>query len=204
MTRWYQEKKHEHFYKEAKKRGYRARSAFKLKQIHKRYHIFSSGDLVIDLGAAPGGWSQVASEIIGEKGTIIAIDLLKIKPLPNIITIQSDLTQPETLEKIQSHMPFPKANVVLSDLSPDISGNYSVDQARSAWLSTQAFEIAIKLLQNDGIFVCKIFEGEDTQEVISNIKHSFYIVKKFSPSASRKSSSEIYIIAKTLKKVNNL
>jgi 23S rRNA (uridine2552-2'-O)-methyltransferase len=89
-------------------------------------------------------------------------------------------------------------------MSPDISGNYSVDQARSAWLSTQAFEIAIKLLQNDGIFVCKIFEGEDTQEVISNIKHSFYIVKKFSPRASRKSSSEIYIIAKTLKKVNNL
>ena len=204
MTRWYQEKKHEHFYKEAKKRGYRARSAFKLKQIHKRYHIFSPGDLVIDLGAAPGGWSQVASEIIGEKGTIIAIDLLKIKPLPNIITIQSDLTQPETIKKIQSHMPYPKANVILSDMSPDISGNYSVDQARSAWLSTQAFKIAIKFLQKDGTFVCKIFEGEDTQEVISNIKHSFYIVKKFSPRASRKSSSEIYIIAKTLKKVNNL
>lgn len=204
MTRWYQEKKHEHFYKEAKKRGYRARSAFKLKQIHKRYHIFSPGDLVIDLGAAPGGWSQVASEIIGGKGIIIAIDLLKIKPLPNIITIQSDLTKPETLEKIRSLMPFSKANVVLSDMSPDISGHYSIDQARSAWLSTQAFEIAIKLLHNDGIFVCKIFEGEDTQEVLSNIKHSFYIVKKFSPRASRKSSSEIYIIAKTLKKVNNL
>jgi len=204
MTRWYQEKKHEHFYKEAKKRGYRARSAFKLKQIHKRFQIFSQGDFVIDLGAAPGGWSQVASEYIGKTGKTIAIDLLRIKPLPNIITIQGDIAEPDTLAKIKKHMSSQKADVVLSDMSPNISGNYSMDQARSAWLCTKAYTIAEILLQTDGIFVCKIFEGENTQNVLSNIKHRFYIVKKFSPGASRKSSSEIYIIAKTLKKDNNL
>jgi 23S rRNA (uridine2552-2'-O)-methyltransferase len=200
MTRWYQEKKREHFYKEAKKRGYRARSAFKLKQINKRYQIFSDGDIVIDLGAAPGGWSQIASEYIGETGKIIAIDLLKIKPLPNVITIQGDITNPEIFEQILDNMIGLKANVVLSDMSPDISGNYSIDQARSAWLCIQAHKLVKKILHPDGIFVFKIFEGNDTQNVLSIIKHSFYIVKKFSPSASRKSSSEIYIIAKTLKK----
>jgi 23S rRNA (uridine2552-2'-O)-methyltransferase len=203
MTRWYQEKKQEHYYKEAKKQGYRARSAFKLKQIHKKFQIFSPGDLVIDLGAAPGGWSQVASEYIGENGTIIAVDLLKMKTAKNISTIKADITKPETLSVIIKHLPKPYADVVLSDMAPDITGNYSVDQARSAWLSTQAYLIAEKLLKDDGVFVCKIFEGEDTQEVIDNIKHRFYIAKKFSPRASRKSSSEIYIIAKTLKKGNN-
>lgn len=204
MTRWYQEKKREHFYKEAKKKGYRARSAYKLLQINKKYQIFSKGDFVIDLGAAPGGWSQVALEKVGETGAVIAIDLLKINPMPPLIRIQGDLTKDETLNQIQRFMPSSAANVVLSDMSPDISGNYSVDQARSAWLCTKAYAIAEQFLHHDGIFVCKIFEGEDTQEVISNIRHRFYIVKKFSPSASRKSSSEIYIIAKTLKKADNL
>ena len=124
--------------------------------------------------------------------------------MANLVTIQGDLTEPETVTQIQNLMPTSKADVVLSDMSPDISGNYSVDQARSAWLCTKAYTIAENLLHSDGIFVCKIFEGEDTREVISNIRHRFYIVKKFSPSASRKSSSEIYIIAKTLKNGNNL
>jgi 23S rRNA (uridine2552-2'-O)-methyltransferase len=204
MTHWYQEKKREHFYQEAKRKGYRARSAFKLKQIHNRFNIFSIGDIVIDLGAAPGGWSQVATEYIGEQGLVISIDLQKIKPIPNVITIQGDMLESSTLHAIKKQLPTQKVNVVLSDMSPDISGNYSIDQARSAWLCTNAYSVAEQLLHPDGIFVCKIFEGEETNQVLRNIKHRFYIVKNFSPNASRKSSSEIYIIAKTLKNVNNL
>ena len=134
MTRWYTEKKHEHFYKEAKRVGYRARSAFKLKEIQKKFHIFSKNDLIIDLGAAPGGWSQVAKELIGESGLIIGVDLLQIRTLCGVVLIQGDLTEKETIEEIKQQMNNKQADVVLSDMSPDITGNYSVDQARSIWL----------------------------------------------------------------------
>ncbi|GAF69337.1 unnamed protein product, partial [marine sediment metagenome] len=131
MTRWYSEKKREHFYKEAKRLGYRARSAFKLKQIQKRFGVFSKEDIVIDLGAAPGGWSQVAKEFVGAKGIVIGADILPIKPLDNVQFIQGDITDNETVEEIKQILNDTKADVVLSDMSPDISGNYSVDQARS-------------------------------------------------------------------------
>jgi 23S rRNA (uridine2552-2'-O)-methyltransferase len=199
MTRWYTEKKREHFYKEAKRVGYRARSAFKLKQIQKRFHIFSKNDLIIDLGAAPGGWSQVSKEFIGESGRIISIDILPIKPLEGVSVIQGDLTEKETIEEISQQINNKQADVVLSDMSPDITGNYSVDQARSIWLCNKAFEAAELLLKPGGNFVCKIFEGEDTKKFINTLKKRFCMVKKFSPIASRKSSSEIYLIAKSLK-----
>jgi len=200
MTRWYIEKKHEHFYNEAKRVGYRARSAFKLKQIQKKFNIFSPNDIIIDLGAAPGGWSQVAKEFSGESGRIIAIDILPIKPLDDVILIQADLTEKKTLEDIAKHMNDKQADVILSDMSPDITGNYSVDQARSIWLCNNAFKIVKKLLKPGGHFICKIFEGEDTQHFINTVKKDFGMVKKFSPKASRKSSSEIYLIAKSLKR----
>ena len=200
MTRWYIEKKHEHFYNEAKRVGYRARSAFKLKQIQKKFNIFSPNDIIIDLGAAPGGWSQVAKEFSGESGRIIAIDILPIKPLDDVILIQADLTEKKTLEDIVKHMNDKQADVILSDMSPDITGNYSVDQARSIWLCNNAFKIVKKLLKPGGHFICKIFEGEDTQHFINTVKKDFGMVKKFSPKASRKSSSEIYLIAKSLKR----
>ncbi|MBU0496988.1 MAG: RlmE family RNA methyltransferase, partial [Candidatus Thermoplasmatota archaeon] len=143
---------------------------------------------------------QVASEYIKPNGQVYAIDLEPIKPLERVITLQGDITDPQIFTILHQWLAGRKANVVLSDMSPDISGNYSVDQARSAWLCQQALFVAEKTLILSGHFVCKIFEGSDTQEVLSNIKHRFYIVKKFSPTASRKSSSEIYIVAKSLKK----
>ena len=199
MTRWYIEKKREHFYKEAKRVGYRARSAFKLQQIQKKFHIFSKKDIVIDLGAAPGGWSQVAKELVGESGLIIGVDTLPIRPLDGVVLIQGDLTEEETREEINEHMENKQADVVLSDMSPDITGNYSVDQARSMWLCKNALETAEIMLRPGGNFICKIFEGEDTKKFINTVKQRFCMVKKFSPTASRKSSSEIYLIAKSLK-----
>jgi len=199
MTRWYREKKREHFYKEAKRLGYRARSAFKLKQIQKRFGVFSKEDIVIDLGATPGGWSQVAKEYVDKQGIVIGADILPIKPLDDVQFIQGDIADNETVEKIKQILNDTKADVVLSDMSPDISGNYSVDQARSLWLCERALEVAEQVLHPNGTFVCKIFEGADTKEFIEKVKQCFSSVRTFTPDASRKSSSEIYIIAKSLK-----
>jgi 23S rRNA (uridine2552-2'-O)-methyltransferase len=202
MTRWYSGKKREHFYKEAKRVGYRARSAFKLKQIQKRFNIFSKEDIVIDLGAAPGGWSQVAKEFVGAKGIVIGADILSIKPLDNVQFIQGDITNDKTVDEIKQILNDTKADVVLSDISPDISGNYSVDHARSLWLCERALELANQVLNPNGTFVCKNFEGEDTKKLIEKIKQRFSSVRVFTPGASRKSSSEIYIIAKSLKNIH--
>jgi len=199
MTRWYAEKKREHFYKEAKRVGYRARSAFKLQQIQKKFNLLSKKDVVLDLGAAPGGWSQVAQELVGGQGTVIGIDLLPIKPLEHVTFIQGDMTKHETLEKIEHFLKGSKVDAVLSDMSPDISGNYSVDQARSIWLCEKALKAAGTFLRPGGHFVCKIFEGEDTKDFIEKVKRRFHIVGVFSPKASRKSSSEIYLIAQSFK-----
>jgi 23S rRNA (uridine2552-2'-O)-methyltransferase len=200
MTRWYTEKKKEHFYKEAKKTGYRARSAFKLLQIQLRFKLIPKNGIVVDLGAAPGGWSQVAKEIVGEQGIVIGVDLSSIQPLENVQFIQGDITQTETVERIKNLMSSRRADSVLSDMSPDISGCYSVDQARSAWLCECALHVAEQILKPDGHFICKIFEGEDTKTFIEKVKCRFRVVKTFSPEASRKSSSEIYIIGKSFKK----
>jgi 23S rRNA (uridine2552-2'-O)-methyltransferase len=202
MTRWYKERKQEHFYREAKRVGYRARSAFKLQQIQQRFHIIPPHATVVDLGAAPGGWSQVARELVGDQGTVIAADLSPMKPLDNVQCIQGDITQPETVSRLKQLIDAKKADVVLSDMSPDISGNYSVDQARSAYLCEYALDTASQILKPGGNFVCKIFEGEDTKEFLEKVKQRFSLVKTFSPEASRKSSSEIYIIAKMYKKIS--
>ncbi len=201
MTRWYKEKKKEHFYQEAKRVGYRARSAFKLQQIQRRFHLIPQNGLVVDLGAAPGGWSQVAKELVGGNGCVIGADLSSIRPLEGVLFIQGDVTKPETIQQIMQGMQDKKADVVLSDMSPDISGNYSVDQARSAWLCDTAFNVATQILRPGGHFLCKIFEGEDTKSFIETVKPHFTIVKIFSPEASRKSSSEVYIVAKSFKKL---
>ena len=196
MTRWYAEKKKEHFYKQAKRVGYRARSAFKLKQIQKRFKILQEGNTVIDLGAAPGGWSQVVKEFVGEKGAVIGIDLSPIQPIKGITFLQGDMTKETSLEELINIIGDKKTDVVLSDMSPEISGNYSMDQARSIYLGEQALITAETLLKSNGHFVCKVFSGEDLEGFVGKINDKFKTVKRYSPSASRKSSSEIYIIAK--------
>jgi len=200
MTRWYSEKKREHFYKEAKRIGYRARSAFKLKQIQKKFRIIKEGDTVIDLGAAPGGWSQIIKEFVGDQGTVVGIDILHIKPINGVTFLQGDMTEESTIQKIRQFIERDKADVLLSDMSPDISGNYSVDQARSIYLCEQALKAVELLLKEGGHFACKVFAGENIQEFLHKTHQKFKTVKCFSPPASRKSSSEIYVIARFLKK----
>jgi len=203
-TRWYRELKREHYYRSAKSEGYRARSAYKLLQINKRYRVIKKGDVVIDLGAAPGGWSQVAVEL---GATVIAVDIQRIKPIEGVKFIQGDMTDDETMGRLRAEVAgLPGAelsgggiDVVISDMSPNLSGNYVMDQARSVWLSKNALDVACELLSEKGNFVCKVFMGEDYPQFLGDVKRHFGMVKAHSPEASRKRSSEIYLIAKNFK-----
>ena len=178
--------------RKARREGYRARSTYKLKDIQKRSKIFKTGDKVLDLGAAPGGWSQVALEFIGEEGKLVGVDLQHILPLKGALFLQGDLREKEIRDKL--HELMPKADVVISDMSPNLSGNYSVDQARSVELSSLALEIAAERMAS--AFVVKVFEGADFQEYRKAVIDEFGSVRTLSPEASRKQSSEVYLIAK--------
>ena len=180
------------FQRKARREGYRARSAYKLMDIQKKSKIFKEGSIVLDLGAAPGGWSQVAIEYIGEEGKLIGVDLQHILPLKGAQFIQGDLRDAEIREELEQLAP--KADAVISDMSPNLSGNYSVDQARSVELSSLALEIASE--RKAKCFVCKVFEGSDFQDFRASVISEFGSVRTLSPEASRKQSSEVYLIAK--------
>ena len=180
------------FQRRARREGYRARSAYKLMDIQKRSKIFRKDDTVLDLGAAPGGWSQIALEYIGEDGKLIGVDLQHILPLKGAQFLQGDIREPETRKELEKLVP--KVDVVLSDMSPNLSGNYSVDQARSVELASFALEIASERKANS--FVVKVFEGSDFQDFRKAVIDEFGSVRTLSPEASRKQSSEVYLIAK--------
>ena len=194
--RWQRERKKEHFYKQAKKEGYRSRAAYKLKQINKKYNIIKKGDVVVDLGAAPGGWSQVAKEAV-DNGFVFGVDLEAIEPIEGVEFVRGDLTKKDVVENITSIVK--KADVVISDMSPNISGAYSVDHARSVYLGESALSFAEKILKRNGNFVVKIFEGELFKEYFEKVKNRFDYVKVCRPGATRKTSSEVYIIGKGFK-----
>jgi 23S rRNA (uridine2552-2'-O)-methyltransferase len=206
QSRWLEQHKRDHFYRTAKRAGYRSRAAYKLKQINKKFNIISRDDTIVDLGAAPGGWSQVAYEImsgstldedieeIEVKGKVIAVDLINLKPIDGVTIIRGDITNESTIEKILKYAN--SVNVVISDMSPDITGHYSVDQARSAFLAEKALELAKKILKPGGNFVVKVFQGEDFQSLLKKVKANFRFCKTFSPKASRMRSSEVYVVAK--------
>jgi len=180
------------FQRRARREGYRSRSVYKLMDIQKRSKIFRKDDTVLDLGAAPGGWSQVALEYIGEDGKLVGVDLQHILPLKGAQFLQGDIREPETRKELEKLVP--KADVVLSDMSPNLSGNYSVDQARSVELASFALEIASERKANS--FVVKVFEGSDFQDFRKTVIDEFGSVRTLSPEASRKQSSEVYLIAK--------
>ena len=180
------------FQKRARREGYRSRSVYKLMDIQKRSKIFRKDDTVLDLGAAPGGWSQIALEYIDEDGKLVGVDLQHILPLKGAQFLQGDIREPETRKELEKLVP--KADVVLSDMSPNLSGNYSVDQARSVELALFALEIASERKANS--FVVKVFEGSDFQDFRKAVIDEFGSVRTLSPEASRKQSSEVYLIAK--------
>ena len=197
--KWLKEHKADHYYRKAKKEGYRARSAFKLQQINRKFRIIKPGMKVIDLGCAPGGWLQIIREVVGEEGTVIGVDLLGIRPVEGVTFIKGDMTSETTLERVLEAVGGEKFDAVCSDMSPDISGNYSMDQARSVFLSEMTLQLAEKVLKKRGSCLLKVFQGEDFPPFLEIVKKHFRTVTCHSPPASRKASSELYIVAKGYK-----
>jgi 23S rRNA (uridine2552-2'-O)-methyltransferase len=191
------ERKQDYFYRKAKELKLRSRAAFKLGQLDNRYNLLRRGDVVVDLGSAPGGWLQVALERVGNEGFVLGIDLQQITKLPpaNVKTLVADITDPSTPELIRGNLPHP-ADVVLSDASPKISGIWSVDHSRSIELARAALTIAENVLLQGGKLLIKVFQGELFQEFVGEVKEKFEFIKISKPPASRKGSAEAYVIAK--------
>lgn len=186
-------KKKDGYYHKAKKEGYRSRAVYKLKQIDEEFNIFSHGDVVVDLGAAPGSWSEYAVEEVGE-GNVVAIDLERMRDIEGVNTYEGDMRDEEVINRLS--IITDKVDVVISDMAPNISGNYTMDHARSIYLAQQALEFCHKTLEKGGDFVVKVFQGEDFKDFLDEVKENFEFAQATSPKASRDSSSEMYIIGK--------
>ena len=197
---WIQNRKRDYYYQKAKAENYRSRATYKLSQTAKKYHFIRRGNVVVDLGAAPGGWIQAARKIVGKTGFVLGVDLKPIEPFPQqyVRTIVADFTEPQTLQQILDFLPR-KADVVLSDASPNISGIWEVDNARQIDLAAKALRIALNVLRPRGNFFVKLFEGDMLSEFVKKVEKIFGVVKVVKPKASRAKSSEIYLLAMVLK-----
>jgi 23S rRNA (uridine2552-2'-O)-methyltransferase len=197
---WIQDRKRDYYYKKAKAENYRSRATYKLSQAAAKYHFIRKDDVVVDLGAAPGGWIQAARKIVGKKGFVLGVDLKPIAPFPQeyVRTIVADMTEPETLQQILDFLPR-KADVVLSDASPNISGVWEVDHARQIDLAAQALKIALGVLRPSGNFFVKVFEGDMLADFVKTVEKHFVTVKVIKPKASRAKSSEMFLLAMNLK-----
>ena len=197
---WIQDRKRDYYYQKAKAENYRSRATYKLSQTAKKYRFIRRGAVVVDLGAAPGGWIQAARKIAGKTGFVLGVDLKPIDPFPQeyIRTIVADFTEPTALQQIMSFLPR-KADVVLSDASPNISGVWELDNARQIDLASQALQLALSLLSPHGNFFVKVFEGNMLPGFIKRVKKHFEVVKVVKPKASRAKSSEMYLLAMDLK-----
>jgi 23S rRNA (uridine2552-2'-O)-methyltransferase len=180
------------YVKAARKQGYRSRAAFKLLELDKKESILRPGQTVVDLGAAPGGWSQVAAEKVKPGGRVIAIDLLDIAPISGVTALKGDFRQVSVAAP---------ADAVLSDLSPNLSGIPNVDQARWLELAAAAVELCRKILKPDGVFVVKAFHGEAFDALMERLKAVFKKVKVVKPPASRGESAETYLVARALRRL---
>ncbi len=186
----------DYFYKKARDEGYRSRAAFKLKQINEKFNIIKKGDTVVDLGAAPGGWLQIAKEISG--GKIVGVDILPIEKIEGVETIKGDIRLDVTVEKIKEKTRKEGADTVICDAAPNLTGNWSYDHARSIDLAVSALECAKKILKPGGGFAVKVFQGDLFPNFLDKVRQGFVKVKAYSPAASRKQSAEIYVIGREL------
>jgi len=195
--RWLSERRQEKYYKLAKRLDYRSRASFKLMQIDDRFNIFEEGDSVVDLGASPGGWLQVAKERVGD-GKVIGVDLRPIRHIDGVVTILGDITVKGTMDELFEKFGG-KADIILSDMAPNIGGHYSTDHARSVHLCTYAINVADHILKKEGKMVIKVFMGDMFYSVKDEMDKRFQSVKVHAPDATRSTSSEVYVIAKGYK-----
>jgi 23S rRNA (uridine2552-2'-O)-methyltransferase len=193
---WRKRQARDPYFRRAKAEGYRARSAYKLLQIQEKHKLIRPGDVILDLGAAPGGWSQVASQLTGERGRVVAVDLTEIEPLPGVVSLQADMLSPDTLPRIADALGG-LADVVLSDAAPQVTGIRVTDHARSIYLAEGALEIARHVLRPGGHLVVKVFEGGDFPEFLRVVRRAFRSAKPYQPAASRQESRELFVVARS-------
>jgi 23S rRNA (uridine2552-2'-O)-methyltransferase len=197
---WLSRQKNDIYVDKARKHGYRSRAAYKLIEIHKKEKIFKSGMTVIDLGAAPGGWSQVAAQYVSGTGKVIALDLLPMKPLDNVDFVQGDFREQNVFDQLLLRIgKLKQVDLVISDIAPNLSGISHVDMARAVYLVEMVFDLAKQVLAQDGVLLVKLFHGEGFDTYVHMLRSYFakVIIKK--PGASRADSKEVYLLARGIK-----
>ena len=197
--RWLREHFDDHYVKEAQRMGYRSRAVFKLLELLEKDPLLKPGMTVIDLGAAPGGWSQIAAQKVGGEGRVIASDILTMDSLPDVEFLQGDFSDDAVFEQLLEMLDAAPVDLVLSDMSPNMSGIKHVDQPRSMHLVELALDFAVRVLRPGGAFACKVFQGEGFDQLVQNARTSFGKVVTRKPAASRPRSREVYLVAKNFK-----
>lgn len=187
------------YVRKAQAEGMRSRAAYKLQQLAERDHLLKPGMVVVDLGAAPGGWSQVAGRVVGPEGRVVGVDLLDMQPLPGVRFVQGDFGDDAVLAEVQALLDGRPVDLVLSDMAPNISGVASVDQARSIGLAELALDFAVKHLKPQGNFLVKVFQGSGFEQLVADLRRNFVQVMIRKPEASRSRSNEVYLVGKGLK-----
>ncbi|MBO1530874.1 RlmE family RNA methyltransferase [Psychrobacter sp. F1192] len=192
---WMREHLDDHYVKQAQKDGYRARAAYKLLEINEKTKLIQPGMTVVDLGSAPGSWSQVAGQLVGENGTLIASDILPMDKLENVTFIQGDFREAAVFERIMAEVGDTQVDVVLSDMAPNTAGNSAVDQPRMMYLCELAVDFALETLPEGGALIMKVFQGEGAQELRKQMQHDFSKIRSIKPGASRPRSKEMFWVA---------
>jgi len=192
---WVRERKRDYYYRLAKEERYRSRAAYKLLEVVKRYEFIKLGDVVVDLGAAPGGWMQASRKIVGETGFVLGVDVKSIEPIDdaNVRSVVGDVTEANVVETISELLPR-AADAVLSDVSPNISGVWELDHARQIDLARRALQIAVSVLRPRGNFFVKVFQGDMLDDFVFEMRQSFASVKLVKPRASRRKSAELFVL----------
>ena len=196
---WIQERTHDSYYRKAKQEGFVSRSAYKLKQLNTKCKLFQTGQTIIDLCCAPGGWLQICRDFIGPEGRILGIDLVHTKSKGGATTIKADITNDAVVEAIRN-AGFDGADVIVSDCSPKLTGISELDTARQLYLAESALKIALEVLKKNGSFVSKVLQNVDVQEFIQKVKKYFRSISLVKPKSSLPKSREFYIVAKGFRK----
>jgi 23S rRNA (uridine2552-2'-O)-methyltransferase len=195
-SRWLQEHVSDPFVKQAQKEGYRARSAYKLLELNEKDRLFRPGMRVVDLGSAPGGWSQVASRLVGDRGLVVATDILPMDAVRGVDFVQGDFHEESVMDEVLGRLGGEPVDVVLSDMSPNISGVSSADQAASIYLLELALDMVQRVLKPGGTFVAKLFQGSGSDDYLREVRKDFDKVTIRKPAASRSRSREVYFVAR--------
>ena len=198
-SRWLQEHVNDPYVRQAQKDGYRSRSSYKLIELNQKDRLIRPGMLVMDLGSAPGGWSQVAAALVGDKGRVLATDILPMDPLVNVDFIQGDFREEAVLNQILEQLHGQKPDLVMSDMLPNISGISSADQAGAIYLLELALDMVRRVLKPGGSFVAKLFQGVGSDAYLKELRTAFEKVSIRKPAASRSRSREVYVVAKGFK-----